>query len=153
MHGFITEDTVFVRPNPDTIVTNPGNTAFAITVTAYNHKTTGIYINASRGYSRTIIIKPELAAPGVGVYSPLLGNQFGEQSGTSIAAALTTGVVAMLLEWGIVKGNNRAMDSIQLKKYLIRGVKRNPNVIYPNKEWGFGRLDIYGTFESLRGES
>jgi len=122
-------------------------------VTAYDHKNQSIYRNGSRGYSRTNIIKPEIAAPGVDVYSPILGNQYGGQTGTSIAAAQTTGVAAMLLEWGIVKGNNRGMDTIQVKKYLIRGVNRNVNIVYPNKEWGFGMLNIYGTFESLQGES
>jgi len=153
MRGFITEDTVFLRPNPDTIITIPGNTAFALTVTAYDHKNQSIYRNASRGYSRTNIIKPELAAPGVDVYSPIPGNQFGVQTGTSIAAGNTTGVAALLLEWGIVKGNNRTMDTIQVKKYLIRGVSRNVNIVYPNKEWGYGTLNLYGTFVSLQGES
>ncbi len=153
MRNFISENTFFVRPNPDTTITIPGNTAFAITVTAYDHKKQSIYRNASRGFSRTNIVKPEFAAPGVEVYSPTLGNAFTGQSGTSIAAALTTGVAAMLLEWGIVKGNDRSMDTIAIKKYLIRGVKRSVNVVYPNKEWGYGILNIYGTFESLQGES
>jgi len=153
MQGFIGEDTVFLQPNPDTIVTIPGDASSALTVTAYDHKNQSIYRNASRGYSRTNIIKPEIAAPGVDVYSPLLGNQFGGQTGSSIATAQTTGVAAMILEWGIVKGNNRSVDTMQVKKYLIRGVNRNINIIYPNKEWGFGTLNIYGTFESLQGET
>ena len=93
-----------------------------------------------------------MAAPGVDVYSPLPGGNFGVASGTSIAAALLTGVTAMLLEWGIVMGNNRSMDTYQIKKYLIRGVNRKSNLTYPNKDWGYGMVNIYGTFESLRGE-
>ena len=151
--NFITQDTVFLRPNPNTTVTVPGNTAFAITVTAYDHRNQSIYINASRGFSRTNIVKPELTAPGVAVYSPMLGNTFGQQSGTSIAAALTTGVSAMLLEWGIIRGNDRTLDTIAVKKYLIGGVKRIENIDYPNEVWGYGILDIYGSFERLRGES
>lgn len=73
-------------------------------------------------------------------------------SGTSLSAALMTGISALLLEWGIVRGNDRSMDTYQIKKYLIRGVKRNPSLTYPNREWGYGTVDIYGTFESLRGE-
>lgn len=153
MQGFITEDTVFLRPNPDIIITNPGNTAYALTVTAYDHINQSNYQNASRGYLRINITKPEIASPGVDVYSPIPGNLFGGKTGSSIATAQTTGVAAMLLEWGIVIGNNRSMDTIQVKKYLIRGVNRNLNIVYPNKEWGFGTLNIYGTFESLQGES
>lgn len=152
LRGFITETTTFVKPNPYTTITAPGNSLIIITASAYNHKDQSIYVNASKGYSRINFVKPELAAPGVNVYSPLPGNQFGEKSGTSIAAALTTGVTAMLLEWGIVKNNYPTLDCLQIKKFLIRGVQRSPNLTYPNKEWGFGTLDIYGTFESLQGE-
>jgi subtilisin family serine protease len=152
MRGFIKEGTVFVHPNPETTITIPGNTAFAVTVTAYDYKTKGIFYEASRGYSRNNIIKPDIAAPGVDVYCPVPGNAFEGRSGTSIAAALTTGVSAMLLEWGIVKGNFPSMDAIDVKKFLIRGVRRDPNLTYPNPIWGYGILDVYRTFASLRGE-
>jgi len=152
MRGFINENTAFANPNPYTTITCPGYSLTAITATAYNHKVQSIYLNAGRGFSRINLVKPDLAAPGVNVYSPLLGNAFGEKSGTSISSALTTGVSAMLLEWGIVKKNYPTMNSQQVKKFLFRGVERNPNLIYPNREWGYGTLDIYRTFESLRGE-
>jgi len=153
MQGFITENTAFTNPNPYTTITCPGYSLTAITATAYNSNDQSIYLNAGRGFSRINQIKPDLAAPGVNVYSPLLGNAFGPKSGASIAAALTTGVSAMLLEWGIVKNNYPTMNSQQVKKFFIRGVERNVNLNYPNREWGYGTLDIYATFESLRGES
>jgi len=153
MQGFITENTAFTNPNPYTTITCPGYSLTAITATAYNSNDQSIYLNAGRGFSRINQIKPDLATPGVNVYSPLLGNAFGPKSGTSISAALTTGVSAMLLEWGIVKKNYPTMNSQQVKKFLIRGVERNVNLTYPNREWGYGTLDIYATFESLRGES
>ncbi len=152
VRGLISEETVFLSPNPDTTVTDPGNNLLAITATAYNPVNQSLYLDASRGYSRYDIIKPELAAPGVDVYSPLPNGEYGLTSGTSTAAALLTGVTAMLLEWGIVRGNDRSMDTYQTKKYLIRGVNRNPSLSYPNREWGYGTVNIYGTFESLRGE-
>jgi len=151
--GFITENTAFIRPNPDTTVTSPGNSLIPITVTAYNHKNQSIYRNASRGYTRDNIIKPELTAPGVEVYGPDVGNTFSNHTGTSISAAEAAGVSAMLMEWGIVRGNFVFLDSIAIKKFLIRGVKRSDNTTYPNREWGFGIIDIYRTFVSLRGES
>jgi subtilisin family serine protease len=152
VRGFVSEGTSFLNPNPYTTLTEPGNNMFAIVVTAYNPANESLYLNASKGFTRNNIIKPDLAAPGVDVYSPLPGGNFGVASGTSIAAALLTGVTAMLLEWGIVMGNNRSMDTYQIKKYLIRGVNRKSNLTYPNKEWGYGMVNIYGTFESLRGE-
>jgi len=153
MRGFILENTAFTNPNPYTTITTPGNALIIITANAYNHKNQSIYLNASKGFTRTNFVKPDFAAPGVNVYSPLLNNRFGEESGSSLAAALTTGVAAMLLEWGIVKDNYPAMDCLQIKKFLIRGVNRDENLIYPNREWGYGTIDINGTYESLQGES
>jgi hypothetical protein len=34
--------------------------------------------------------------------------------------------------------------------YLIAGVRTNPALTYPNKEWGYGSLDLYHVFEVLR---
>jgi hypothetical protein len=152
IRGFISEDTFFLSPNQYTTITEPGNGLYAITATAYNPKNQSLYIDASRGYARNNIIKPDFAAPGVEVFSPLLDRKYGLTSGTSTAAALLTGVTAMLLEWGIVNGNNRSMETYQIKKYLIRGVDRNPTLSYPNREWGYGTVNVYGTFESLSGE-
>ncbi|ROR30522.1 subtilase family protein [Mobilisporobacter senegalensis] len=152
VRGFISEETVFLFPNQYTTITEPGNNVYAITATAYNPKDQSLYINASRGYTRYDIISPDLAAPGVDIYSPLPDGKYGSASGTSTAAALITGVTAMVLEWGIVNGNDRSMDTYQIKKYLIRGVSRNPSLKYPNREWGYGMVNIYGTFESLSGE-
>jgi len=152
IRGFITDNTKFTDSNPYTTITNPGNSFYSITTTAYDYRNDSLYINASRGYTRSNVIKPDLATPGVNVYSPLPGNTFGSATGTSIAAALLTGITVILLEWGIVRGNAEAMNSIQIRNYLIRGVDRNANLTYPNREWGYGMVNIYGTFKSLRGE-
>lgn len=150
--GFISDDTFFLLPNQFTTITDPGNNISAITSTAYNPVSQSLFLEASRGYTRYNQINPDLAAPGVDIFASLPGSQFGLISGTSIAAAYMTGISAMLLEWGILKGNDRSMDTYQIKKYLIRGVKRSPALTYPNREWGYGTVDIYSTFESLRGE-
>ncbi|WMJ88670.1 S8 family peptidase [Anaerocolumna sp. MB42-C2] len=152
VRGFISDGTFFISPNQFTTITDPGNNLSAITSTAYNPANQSLFIEASRGYTRYNQINPDLAAPGVNIYSPLPDNQYGLASGTSLAAAYVTGVSAMLLEWGIVRGNDRSMDTYQIKKYLIRGVNRNPALTYPNREWGYGTVNIYGTFESLSGE-
>jgi hypothetical protein len=72
-------------------------------------------------------------------------------SGTSVSAAHTAGIAAMLLEWGKIRGNVSHMDGTDVKNLLIRGARRDTGKTYPSREWGYGILDIYGVYESLRG--
>lgn len=163
IQGFVSDDTFFLRPNPYTTITDPGNSSLPITVSNYNHINNSIYIHSSRGYSRSGALKPDLAAPGVNVYGPgipspssgrLLAddNRFPmtRNTGSSISAAHVAGAVADLLTWGIVRGNDMGMSDVTVKAYLIRGAQRSPSYTYPNREWGYGALDLYGTFLRLR---
>lgn len=153
MNGFISEDTYFVQPNPYTTITSPGNGLVQLTITAYNPENQTLYQNASKGFTRINEIKPELAAPGVNITAPTLEHGFTNVTGTGAAAAHATGITAMLLEWGIVKGNYPGIDTVEVKKFLIRGAKRNPRLQYPNRDWGFGIIDIYNVFNFLRTEA
>jgi subtilisin family serine protease len=150
MTGFITEGTYFIQSNPDTTITSPGNSRVSITVAAYNSSTDSIYLQSSRGYTRYEHVKPDVAAPGVDVLGPTLDQSFSRFSGTSVAAAHVTGVAAMIFEWGIVKGNYTTISGIQMQRFLIRGVNQDSELTYPNKIWGYGTVDIYNTFLSLR---
>lgn len=150
IRSFLNNDTYFMKPNPDTTITSPGNTNVPITVTAYDHQHSTLFIEDSRGYTSVNIIKPDFAAPGVDVYAPGLHNTYVNSTGTSAAAAHTTGVAAMLLEWGIIRKNLLTMSSPEIKSLLIRGAKRDPTISYPNKEWGYGTLDVYNTYITFR---
>ena len=150
MGDFISPETYFIQSNPYTTVTSPGNALTPITVTAYNPVTTTLYQNASKGYTRINEIKPELAAPGVNILAPTLEQGFTEMTGTGAAAAHTTGVAAMFLEWGIVRGNYPGIDTVEVKKFLIRGAKQSPRLQYPNRDWGYGAIDIFNVFNVLR---
>ena len=152
MNGFVSDDTYFVQSDPFTTITSPGNSLVPITVTAYNADNNNFYQRSSRGYSRINAIKPEIAAPGVGITAPDLNQGFTNLSGTSAAAAHTAGVAAMILEWGIVKGNYPGIDTVEVKKFMIRGAKRNPGITYPNRDWGYGILDVFNIFDMLRAE-
>lgn len=57
---------------------------------------------------------------------------------------------AILLHWGILERNDPFMNTSALKTYLIRGAKRNPALTYPNREFGYGTLDLYQAFLRLR---
>lgn len=150
MGNFISDDVYFIRSNPYTTILGPGNAAVPITVTAYNIQDGSLYLNASRGYTTFNDIKPTLAAPGVNVTGPTLEDGFTDYTGTGIAAAHTAGAAALLLEWGIIKGNLIGMSTVEMKKLMIRGARRDPDLNYPNRDWGYGVLDIYNVFDSLR---
>ncbi len=148
---FISEDTYFLRPDPDTLITGPANANYPITVGAYDHTTGGIYIHSSRGFSRSGLVKPELAAPGVGILAAgLRPGSYQTMTGTSAAAAHAAGAAAIFLNWGIINGNDPYMNSSTIKTYLIRGAKRLPARSYPDREFGYGTLDLYQAFLNLR---
>lgn len=148
---FIKEETVFLMPDPYTTVTFPSTSIGLMTVGAYNHQSDSLYLATGRGLTRDFEMKPNLVAPGVNVIGPLPGGRFGTMTGTSIGAAITAGAAALLLEWGIVLNNDEDMYTSKVINYLIRGAKRKENIDYPNREWGYGALDLLGTFESLKG--
>ena len=151
VRGFITDETYFLRPDPDTIITDPGNARYPITVTAYDHTKNSIYIHASRGYSRSGQIKPDLAAPGVNILgASSSGRRLTRMSGTSVSAAHLAGAAAILLSWGILDGNYPYLNTPVLKSIFIRGAQRNPALTYPNREFGYGTLDLYEAFLRLR---
>jgi Subtilase family. len=150
MEGFISNETFFTRSDPYTTILSFGNADEPITVTAYNTADDSLYINASKGYTRSGVIKPEIAAPGVNVISPTLEQGFKEVTGSSPAAAHTTGVAALILEWSIVKGNLPNINTADVKMLMIRGARRNTDISYPNRDWGYGILDVYSIFSSLR---
>ena len=66
-----------------------------------------------------------------------------------MAAALAAGCVAQFLEWAVVDGNAYTVDNRGTKSYLIQGADRSGNVVYPDRQWGYGRININGTFETL----
>lgn len=150
MGNFISKDTYFIQPDIYTTVLTPANAITPIAVTAYNPVGGALFVNASRGYSRNNTIKPELAAPGVNYVAPNLVGGYTQFTGTGVASAHTAGIVALLLEWGVVRGNQTTFDTLEIKKYLIRGARRSSNLSYPNRDWGYGILDIFNTFDVLR---
>lgn len=147
--NLISDETYFLNPNPDITITSPGNAPDPITITAYDPATDGIATFSGRGYTRIGGIKPDLAAPGVNLTCPTLNNGYGSVSGTGAAAAHSTGIVAMVLEWAAVEQNYLPINGFIIKELLIRGAKRYPTLTYPNNIWGYGKIDVYGLFRML----
>lgn len=141
---FLDTEVYFLGSNQYTTLTEPAMASNVIAVSTYNSENNSFYIESGRGYSRTGVIRPDFAAPGVNV--PTIS---GARTGSSMAAAITAGAVAQLMQWTVVENNNQFAESIEIKNYLIRGASRSTGVAYPNREWGYGRLNIAGVFEML----
>lgn len=152
--AFLDQPVYFLEPNPNITLTSPSYASDAITVVAYNSYDNSIYRASGRGFARDEQIKPDLAAPGVNI--TVAGNRLGSTpristyTGTSLAAAITSGAAAQFMQWAVVDRNSPYIRSQELKNYFIRGAKREENQIYPNRTWGYGRLDLYGTFVKMR---
>lgn len=148
---FVSSGTVFLAPNPYTTLTSPSDADTALTVSAYDTYQNSLFINSSRGYTRTNQIKPDIAAPGVHVYGPISDNQFSTRTGTSTSAAITAGAIALLVNWGLDLPIPRVLSSAEVKNYIKRGASRSDDLSYPNREYGFGTLDLYNAFSTFIG--
>lgn len=73
----------------------------------------------------------------------------GTMTGTSASASITAGGCALLLQWGIIEGNDRTLNTYRIRAFLIRGCTRNANRGYPNTQWGYGKLNLANTFNQL----
>ncbi len=150
MKELLKGEVFFVRSNPDTTLTVPSAASAPMSVGAYDAKDNSIYLRSGRGYTTIGWIKPDFVAPGVGVYGAGLRNAFTTKDGTSVAAAITAGAVALIMEWGIIRGNYTTITNIEIKNILIRGATRDSKRSYPDKAFGWGRLNLYQAFETLR---
>lgn len=147
--GFSNPDITFLEPDPYTTVTAPCTARSSIAAGAYSAYNNSLYLHSSRGFARDGNIKPELTAPGVQVTVPGLRTGYTQQTGTSLSAALTAGAGALLMEWGMRQIPPRYYTASELKGLLIRGADREPELSYPSREWGYGRLNLYQVFLSI----
>ncbi|HCL04129.1 MAG TPA: peptidase S8 [Lachnoclostridium phytofermentans] len=145
----ITRETFFLQSDPYITITAPGSDFGPITMGAYDTLEGGISTFSSKGFTRKDIVKPDLTAPGTLIKSPSNEQGYVTVSGTGSAAALSSGVVALLLEWAILKGNYTGITGSEIKTFLIRGARRDENIDYPDRAWGYGQIDLYGTFQKL----
>jgi len=149
LHNYDPEGTRFAAPNTYTTITDPGNSEKIICITAYDPYDNTLYFNASRGFTLYNRPKPDIAAPGVNIICPYLNNEFVLSTATSLAAAYTAGVIAALLQWGIVEGNAPNLNNMILLHALLLTAKRQPGITYPNPDFGYGILSTENILDIL----
>lgn len=145
--GVLNEGTRFSFPTPETTLTIPSTAGRVISVGAYNSRYRSYADFSGRGYTRVIkAVKPDLAAPGVDIYTTAVGGGYDNRTGTSFATPFVTGAAALMMEWGIVKGNDPFLYGEKVKAYLRRGARPLFGGRYPDNRIGYGVLCLKDSF-------
>lgn len=152
-HVILNAGTRFFTPTPVKTLTIPSTAGKVITVGAYDVVYDSYADFSGRGYPLQSSVaerinpgsmKPDIAAPGVGIQTIIPGNQIATVSGTSFAAPFVTGAAALLMEWGIVRGNDPYLYGEKVKAYLRKGARKmRGEEVYPND-----RVGAYGNIVS-----
>lgn len=137
----LNEGTGFLLPSVQGSLTIPSTAFRTIGVGAYNAETMTYADFSGRGSGARI--KPDLVAPGVDILAPIPGGGFGEFSGTSFATPFVTGSAALLMQWGIVVGNDPFLYGEKVRAYFQRGAREILGFEeYPNQVVGYGALCV-----------
>jgi len=138
------KDVYFLRDTPYITITDPGMIPTAITVGVYDDSNNSFWLDSGRGFSSKNEIKPNITAPGLNISSAI-----GEVTGSGAAMAIAAGATAQFLQWAIVEKHDQFSSINGIVAYLERGATRSSGISYPSREWGYGRLNLKGSFDQM----
>ncbi len=140
--GVLNTGTRFYFQTPDATLTIPAAASRVISVGAYNSRTQSYAEFSGRGFLQMASgAKPDLVAPGVNSRTAQVGRDYTTVTGTSFATPFVAGAAALMMEWGIVRGNDPYLYGEKVKAYLRRGARPLPGFeVYPNAQVGYGAL-------------
>lgn len=144
-------NTIFLESNPFTTLTVPSSARKVITVAYYNSINKSLVSASGKGFNTNNLINPDITTGGINILTTTIGNKITTFSGSSAATAITAGICALLLQWGIIDGNDITMYSIKMRSYLLYGADRESGTTYPNRTTGYGFLNILGTLNTISG--
>ncbi|MBR5322463.1 MAG: S8 family serine peptidase [Clostridia bacterium] len=146
----VTNDTSFSFPDTDVTLTLPSTAARVISVGGYNANTNTAATFSGRGFTRNdVYVKPDITAPAVNILTTRSGGGYMQFTGTSMASPFVAGACCLLMEWGLVQGNDLFLYGQRIKAFLQKGARRTQNTPYPNNIWGYGTLCISNTLDLL----
>ena len=148
--GFLEGEVYFLEADPDHTITEPGSCRAAMTAAYYNSFENGVDINSGRGYTRDGLIKPDFAVPGVEITGVRPDGRFTDRTGSSGATAIAAGGAALMMNWILVQPQTVSVSSSQVRNIIIMGADRRPEAEYPNREWGYGTMNLYRSLDILR---
>ncbi len=135
--------TGFINASAERTLTIPSPAENWISVSGYDSFTDVFAPFSGRGYADGIRTKPELTAPAVNILSTAPGGGYSIRSGTSMAAPFVAGAAALLMQYGIVDGNDPFLYGEKVKALLQKGARPLPAFAkYPNTSVGWGALCV-----------
>lgn len=146
----IDPETRFLNPIQDITMTIPSTSRSVISVAYYDQNKTSIVSSSGKGYPRNGQIKPDIAAGGINATVIGPGGTTTVATGSSVASAVVAGCCALLLQWAVIDGNEPQVELSKMQRYIIAGATTRAGDIYPNKNWGYGMIDMQTIINSLR---
>lgn len=133
--------TGFLSPSSDMTFTIPSTASSVISVSGYDSNLDVFAPFSGQGFSNAMNTKPDLCAPAVNILSTAPGGGYTIRTGTSMAAPFVTGAAALLMQYGIVNGNDPFLYGEKVKAYLWKSARPLPAFSeYPNEKVGWGAL-------------
>lgn len=148
----LNKNTKFLSPTIDGTLGIPATVSNIISVGSYNPVSKTISPFSGRGRRNPLYYEaePTIVAPGEDIIAPVPNGVYDRKTGTSMAAPHISGMSALLMEWGIIKGNDSYLYGERLKYYMIMGAKKErTDVEYPNTSWGYGEACLEETIKRL----
>ncbi|MFA5012615.1 MAG: S8 family serine peptidase [Ignavibacteria bacterium] len=124
--------------NAFTVGSINGNSSFPYPISSYSSRGPSVC-----GGTGSLLIKPEVCAPGENVRSSVRGGGYTTMSGTSMACPHIVGAVALLRE---VAPN---LTGKQILEALYNTAVQLPVGGVENNDYGKGVIDVYAAFQSL----
>lgn len=141
--------TRFFLSNPQLTMTIPATSKRVVSVAAYNEVEESYADFSGRGIQGGFSYlagegnKPDIAAPGVGILAAKAGGGTESYTGTSFATPIVAGSMVLLMDWGVIKGNDPYLYGEKIKTYLRKGAKTiRGETRYPNDKVGWGALCV-----------
>ena len=131
-------------------MTIPATADGIVVVGAYQVSNDVVASFSGRGNTADGRMAPTLVAPGVEVVTAAPGGRYTARTGTSIATPFAAGSAALMMEWGIVQGNDPYLYGEKIRAYLMKGARKLPGQeSVPDKKAGWGALCLAASLPKL----